>query len=411
MKTSKKHIVLVTTWFPPRNSVAVNRMWAFAKYFDKTFFDVDVITLQADSAPMEEQMTDGVFVYRLPNRMLFRKATFNKSVPYVIHKLKAFYNVVLYTFFKNEYADWQKRAKRKLMELLTLYGNDTTVISSYEPMAPHLAVLSLKQKGVAFHWVADCRDEMANNPSLISSLKKAYTKIEQAILLNADILSTVSKPILDNFLATAGNKYLIGAEIRNGFDFEFEEKLLHNEIFTIVSAGTFYGKRKPYVFFTALERFLLQNPTKKVRLKLIGAGNSVIVPSSLFHVVETLPKISHEEAIAQMRQADCLLLILPKVVQKGVYSGKLFEYLGCKRSILATVDKTDVAADLIQKCNAGFVADFDDVQEIEQCIEQAYTLWERKESLPMNDKLIMWHHRKNQVKILNDLIINSFYTK
>jgi len=259
--------------------------------------------------------------------------------------------------------------------------------------------------------VADCRDEMANNPSLISSLKKAYTKIEQAILLNADILSTVSKPILDNFLATVGNKYLIGAEIRNGFDFEFEEKLLHNEIFTVVSAGTFYGKRKPYVFFTALERFLLQNPTKKVRLKLIGAGNSVIVPSSLFHVVETLPKVSHEGAIAQMRQADCLLLILPKVVQKGVYSGKLFEYLGCKRPILATVDKTDVAADLIQKCNAGFVADFDDVQEIEHCIEQAYTLWERKESLPMNDELIMWHHRKNQVKILNDLIINSFYTK
>jgi glycosyltransferase involved in cell wall biosynthesis len=386
-------------------------MWAFAKYFDKTFFDVDVITLQVDSALMEEQLTNGVFVYRLPNRMLFRKATFNKSVPYVIHKLKAFYNVVLYTFFKNEYADWQKRAERKLMELLTLYGNDTTVISSYEPMAPHLAVLSLKQKGVAFHWVADCRDEMANNPSLISSLKKAYTKIEQAILLNADILSTVSKPILDNFLATVGNKYLIGAEIRNGFDFEFEEKLLHNEIFTVVSAGTFYGKRKPYVFFTALERFLLQNPTKKVRLKLIGAGNSVIVPSSLFHVVETLPKVSHEGAIAQMRQADCLLLILPKVVQKGVYSGKLFEYLGCKRPILATVDKTDVAADLIQKCNAGFVADFDDVQEIEHCIEQAYTLWERKESLPMNDELIMWHHRKNQVKILNDLIINSFYTK
>ena len=74
--------------------------------------------MQVDSALMEEQLTNGVFAYRLPNRMLFRKATFNKSVPYVIHKLKAFYNVVLYTFFKNEYADWQKRAERKLMELL-----------------------------------------------------------------------------------------------------------------------------------------------------------------------------------------------------------------------------------------------------------------------------------------------------
>ena len=37
MKTSKKHIVLVTTWFPPRNSVAVNRMWAFANILTKHF--------------------------------------------------------------------------------------------------------------------------------------------------------------------------------------------------------------------------------------------------------------------------------------------------------------------------------------------------------------------------------------
>lgn len=411
MKETKQHIILVTTWFPPRNSVAVNRMWAFAKYLDKAIFDVDVITLQVDNAPAEEVVLDSVRVHRLPNKMLFRKATFNKPVPFVIHKLKALYNIVLYTLVKNEYADWQKRATLKLASLLASYGQETTVVSSYEPMASHLAVLDLKHKGVAFHWVADCRDAIAHNPSIVASLKNYYSEKENEILQSADILTTVSKPILDEFMSNAANSRLIGAEIRNGFDFDIAQTNCHNDVFTILSAGTFYGKIKPYSFFAALEKFLTKNPTVAVRVKLIGVGNSVIVPPHLSHIVEALPRVSHPEAVAQMRQADSLLLILPKVEQKGIYTGKLFEYLGCKRPILAVVDKTDVAANLIRECNAGFIADFDDIAEIEHCIDQTYDLWHKRESLSMNDEIIMQHHRKNQVRKLNDLIVASFYTK
>ena len=56
----KKHIILVTTWFPPANSVAVNRMEAFVRYFDKDVFEIDVVTLKSKGAPFE---MEGVTVH------------------------------------------------------------------------------------------------------------------------------------------------------------------------------------------------------------------------------------------------------------------------------------------------------------------------------------------------------------
>ena len=402
----KKHIILVTTWFPPANSVAVNRMEALVRYIDKDVFEIDVVTLKSEGDPFE---MEGVTVHYLDNDMLFKKATFLKPVPYLIHKAKALYNIILLTFQKNEFRAWQKRAIAKVRTLLDKYGEETTVISSYEPIAAHLVPLQLKKEGRKFHWVPDCRDEIAQNPSIVKSLRRFYRQAESDVLAHADLLTTVSAPILEGFRSNSANDALQFAEIRNGYDFEVDKTALFNEVFTMTTVGTFYGKRQPYTLFQALEQFLRKNKEAKVRLRLIGAGHSVLIPAGLRDWVETTGKIPHLEAIQCMQQADALVLTLPKVEQKGVYSGKLFEYLGCHRPIIATVDPDDVAAQLIRECRAGFIADFDCVDDIEKAIEDAYRLWAEKKTLPYNDELIAKHHRKNQIGILNNLIINMFY--
>ena len=45
MLKNKPHIVLITTWFPPQKGVAVNRMYAFAKYLENFNYKVSVITI------------------------------------------------------------------------------------------------------------------------------------------------------------------------------------------------------------------------------------------------------------------------------------------------------------------------------------------------------------------------------
>jgi hypothetical protein len=74
------------------------------------------------------------------------------------------------------------------------------------------------------------------------------------------------------------------------------------------------------------------------------------------------------------------------------------------RPIIALIDKTDVAAQLIEECNAGFIADFYNIEEIEKAIIEAYILWKNKKTLSYNNSLIQLHHRAYQVKIYEHLI-------
>jgi len=92
-----------------------------------------------------------------------------------------------------------------------------------------------------------------------------------------------------------------------------------------------------------------------------------------------------------------------------LFSGKLFDYLGAMKPIIAAIDKTDVAAALIKDCNAGFVASFNDEKEIADAILSAYKLWKNKECLKFNEELILEHHRSKQVQKLNQLILSLFH--
>ena len=412
----KHHIILLTTWYPPRHSIAVNRMVAFAKYLDKTKFSVDVVTLLSEEKMEKDITLESVTVHRLPNKALLKRAKFDKQVCFVFHKLKALYNVLLAFFVKREYRDWQHRAEKQVRSLLKKYGPKTTIISSYEPIEPHLVTIALKKQGYSFFWVADCRDEITQNPSVTKGLRKLYAKAERQMLLYADAVTTVSQPILEGFkrnVPAISSHFPLFAEVRNGYDFDspITNKESQNTFFTLSYFGTFYGKRKPYVFFKALECFLLKNKNARLKVKLIGVGNTIRIPDHLFDVVETYGLVAHNESVAMMMEADSLLLILPKLEQKGVYSGKLFEYLGCRKPILAVVDPYDVAANLIRECNAGVVADFDDVRSIASAIEKLYNMWQKGEKLPMNEELIKKHHRKEQVEILNKLIFENFYLR
>jgi hypothetical protein len=93
------------------------------------------------------------------------------------------------------------------------------------------------------------RDEMSMNQMLNERDRLYYRKIEEKIGVNADLVTAVSKPILDGFQAIFKSTTCQFLEIRNGFDHDFTPIQVHNELFTLVYAGTFYGKRKPDVFF------------------------------------------------------------------------------------------------------------------------------------------------------------------
>lgn len=395
----KIKIGLIAYWFPPQKGVAVLRMNAFAKYLDKQKYDLTVFTVKDET---NEEQTEDFKIIRITNpsnALLFKEYENDNRLK---HFSKIFWNVMLSKFIKNKHQVWLNH----LNETLKSYKFDV-LISSYAPKEAHLAALSYKKSNPKTRWIADMRDEMSKNLHLKKKERKALSEIENKINSSADALTTVSKPILDDFRILMPSIQHF-EEIRNGFDHDLIPTENYNDIFTISYAGIFYGSIKPDTFFKGLKIFTAKNNVE-FKLQFIGTNRNFDIPKQFISAVTFIPKLENLEAVALIIKADCNLLILPKIERKGVYSGKIFDYLSARKPIIAVIDTDDVAADLISSLNAGFIADFDDINRIAVAIEKAYFWWKDKKGLSKNKLEVEQLHRKYQVEKLNALIANLIH--
>lgn len=407
----KIKLLIVSLYYPPIESIASYRIEAFAKYLDKRKFEIDIITLKSRNSLSYEEKGN-VRIFRIVNSALFRPFTFGERSSFWVHKSKVLWNLILdHTFGK--YSKWKKEAFKKVLELHKLNKYDI-VLSSFAPVESHLVALLFKKVCPNIKWIADMRDELSDNQFIPRFLRRRYRNYEKEILMHCDVLTTVSGPILENFKEKVRglNREILFSEIRNGFDFEINLKTFNNyrknSKFTISYTGSFYGARNPNNLFKALIK-LEDRILKNILIKFVGLMKPISVPDKLRANVKVIPKVSHSNAIKIMQESDALLLIHPKG-RKGVYTGKLFEYLGSLRPIIALVDKNDVAASLIRDANAGYIADFDDIEEIKMVIRKAYDNWKSGVMPNFNIHIIEEHHRRNQVKKLEELILEELYS-
>lgn len=393
----KKQVIIITSYYPPIISVASNRIHAFAKYMDKGEFEVNVIF------PYNGEVKDNddtVNIYPIKDSSILKYCSFDKNTNFIFHKSKALWNRFLMFINVPHTGNFDKLAYKKAKEIIK---PNATIISSSPYIETHIIAKKIKKNYPKTKWIADLRDPLSNNTYISLNQSYKYNKIENIILNIADAVTTVSLPIINDLEKKNIRKIPI-AEVRNGYDFNSVFSSFFNEQFTIVYTGTFYSHIKPNTFFKALISLIEHNIILNFKLVFIGSISGINIPSKLNQYIEIYDKIPYNEVINVIKKADALLLILPNSQNKGVYSGKLFDYLGAMRPIIAVVDKTDVAAKLIEECNAGFIADFNAIEEIKQAVLNAYNLWKNRQTLNYNQSLIMMHHRAYQVKILEHLI-------
>jgi len=395
----KKNILIISIYYPPIESIASNRIYSFAKYLDKDKYNIFVHTIRQDK-PFKNDL-EGVKVSRVKNNSFLKPLQFNKRTNKFVHYLKVAYNILIKKITKNIYQKWIDESFEYLKKEIKKENIDL-IISSYAPDASHILALKLKQEFPNTKWIADFRDEMSQNPYINTSLKDKYLKLEQQIFKNANAITSVSKPILDDFKQMSKNRALLFREIRNGYDFEASNNNAKNKTFTITYMGNFYGDITPINFFKALEFFVSNN--KDIIVKLVGVKTHFEIPNSIKESVEILPQVKHLQAIELIKQSDALLLIYPTNGRKGVYTGKLFEYLGALRPIIALIDEQDVAATLIKEANAGYISDNANVEKITSILNKAYLDWKNGIIMEYNIDIIKKHHRLDQTKRLELLI-------
>ena len=397
-----KKILIISTFYKPIQCVAANRINAFAKYLHEFGYDVTVLTCGYEYN-VGENIEGGIRVIRLINECKGILSPFDtqQKENKFIHYMKCLYNIGIQNISIDSDANWTKIALIKAEHLMKEYDFDY-ILSSALPIGPHIVGMELKKKYPKVKWIADMRDAISEPRGVSCIYKYQIRKLEKNILNTCDYLLAVSKPQLELFKAHyEGNDIDKFYQIRNGFDFVFEPNRLKNKkaYFSIIYAGSFYGARKPNNFFLALLR-VLEKQEINLKVRIIGNKAPIEIPLGLRNIVSEESTLPYEAICKEMKNADALLMVTPSCLEKGIYTGKLFDYLGSGTPIIALAPPDDVAGQLIKQANAGYVAANEDVDAIENIIEKAYDDWATNAFPQPRIEVIKMHHRKEQVRRL-----------
>lgn len=395
------NVLIISNYFYPKNLIASFRINAFAKYFHEAGHDVTVLTV-GDKDIITQW--EGCEVHYLKDLIMSeRKVQIISKSPrkWTLRKILL---SLEYCLALDYYLLWRIRAKKYAAKMLRNKKMDV-VLTTFADLSAHIIGLSLKKKNYKFYWIADMRDEMSRRkyPNDIRMIGRRMAAYEKRVVAKADLVTSVSKPILDDFRKRSNhNRFL---EIRNGYEYEEVYDSYYQKTFTMGYIGRFYNDITPDNFFKAYSELLSNGELPSdSKIKIVGNSTKLDIPETIRPNVEEIAKVTHDEALKiSIYETDTLIMIHPKG-RKGVYSGKLMDYLATNKPILSIYDPNDVTGELLMDTRAGFVADESDIEDIKKMILKCYYIWKNREVLPRNWDVIKKHHRRYQTNLLLNYI-------
>ncbi|MBN1936535.1 MAG: glycosyltransferase [Anaerolineae bacterium] len=402
-----KKVLIVAYYFPPIGGSGVVRIIKLAKYLpqfgweptvltvaggDSFVFDTSMINELPETFPIERapaweiikttQAKHTLDRVRVPGRQSAR-TTLRQSLAQF---LRALYFSV---FIPDDKLGWLWPATRKAVQVARMHTFD--VIFATSPPQTDLLIAARLKRRLHIPVVLDYRDEWTTNPhKLMPNVVTRWLQrlLERRTLAQADALTLVSEGMLDHLhenalLPKTPPKCVL---LPNGFDpadFPQDESVtLSTDRFHIVYTGSFYGEyRVPDPFLHALHTWLTQNPDCRADVKVTFYGSIyprhqyLIETLGLHDVIEVAGNLPHHQVVAAQRAAAALLLIIGAGEGKAVLTGKIFEYLGAQRSILAIAPMDGEAAALVQRTNTGVTVSPEAVPDIAQALEHLYLGW------------------------------------
>lgn len=392
-----KKALIITYYWPPSGGSGVQRWLKFVKYLRE--FGIDPIVLTVDPAfatfpnydySLLEEIPQGIEIHTTQAASPFElyKKIRKKDAPQsgfsgekkvgIADKLMRFIRGNF--FIPDARIGWNKFALEKARTIIRENDIDCIVTTS-PPHSTQLIGLELKRE-FKLRWIADLRDpwtEIYYNQELFRTpfAKRKDYKFEQACLKNADKIVVVSQDIKRHFGANRSEILSKIEVIPNGFDetdflkvksekikvkseetkekSEVENGKLRTESLSkkVINYVGNLGEQYPVAGF--LEAFA-EIVKKDENWKLQFVGNchegvkQMVEQLKISENVAFIPYVSHTEAIDYMLNATILLLIIPEIENnKGILTGKLFEYIATENPILNIGPKDGDAAAILKE--------------------------------------------------------------
>ena len=395
-------VLIVSFYFPPTASIASVRLGKFAKYLPE--FGWEPIVLTADTTKDRPQTlqveTDEANVFRMPYFALYsslyrdlkgnqvmptetasRKFNWKEPIYRTMRLAQPIYTLSILAPIISDPIGWYPHAVKKGRELLNKYEFDA-IFSSYAPSTSHFVARRLHQTS-GIPWVAEFRDLWALNHNARTTrfLRYLTCRLERRVMKRSSLLVAASEPAAEQLEKLHARRTV---PILNGFDEDdYAEKIPLTTRFTITYTGQiYYQKHDPTPLFQALKELRSEGrispETLEVRFfggELVAAAIPLIARYGLNELVKVYDRVPFSESIRRQKESSALLMLKwNDPAAKGIYTGKLFEYLGAKRPIIAIGNfKDELVDNLLAESGTGIA--LDSVEAIKSVLSRWLDEW------------------------------------
>lgn len=388
-------VLVIAYYFPPLGLSGVQRTLKFVKYLPDFGWEPTVLTVEdrgyfAKDAGLLDEL-DGRPVSVVRTRSIDPLHFFRGKG--VVKMPSAFaqgaFGKLSQTFLiPDNKIGWKKRALAAARDLHRAAPFDA--IYATAPPYTDLLIGARLRADLGVPLVFDYRDAWLENPLHFypTPLHRAlHHRLETRALRHADHVVTINRRIKE--LLVRGNPFLAYQDVTvipQGFDaedFPDDAPVERSARFRIAHAGTFYWNRTPRHFLHGLHSFLALHPEARPRVEAVFVGNfreedrRQVAALGLDDVVRAPGYLPHRECIAALREATVLWMMIGRGAGDDMMStGKLYEYLGARKPILACVPE-GVARQTLERSGCAFLTGPDDVEAIAARLEELYGLYER----------------------------------
>jgi glycosyltransferase involved in cell wall biosynthesis len=405
-------VLVVAYYFPPMGLSGVQRTLKFVKYLKNYGWEPTVISTSEvgyfahDQSLQKELDETGVRVIRIggkePNSFLARFGTLKLPREFIRKLL----NKISQTFFiPDNKISWSRNAVKKTIELIN--GENFDLIFVTGPPFSLFYEFSKFKKHFHIPLFFDYRDiwyesYFAFYPTPLHKI--LHKKMEYKSLKAADKISVTNRIAKEKLIKTYNflthNDIII---ISHGFDHEDFEKIMaqpkSKNRMAFMYSGIFMVYNTPKYFLKAFKELTIERPdiTKNIELHFVGflrkENVNLIKNLNLQEFVFDHGYLNHDESIAKIKSADILWMMVGK--RKNIDSilpGKLYEYMGTAKPILACVPE-GAAKLALSEYPASFICEPDNINQIKETIIKIFALYKRNEFPGIDEEIIAKYRR------------------
>lgn len=383
-------LLMIVNFFPPAGGGGVYRPLSFVKYLSRLGWDLTVVTPRPgefwiSDPELADQVPSAVRVVRTASlsglRLLAaaRGGGGGAGARRSSAGFGALRRLGELALLPDTYAGWIPFAFAAADRLAGSERFDA-IYSTSPPDSSHLAARAVARRR-RIPWVADFRDPVINlrlrDPA--TPLHRALLERMERSVERADLVLVTTEEQEEAVLRR--NPRARVARIPNGYDeedFAGEAAPPPADAFTVTHCGMLTLGRSVRPFLEGLAIFARSSPERAAatRVSFVGARESANEEWArrlgLAQAVRFEDNLPHRAVVRRERESHVLLLVKhddPRY--SGLVPGKLYEYIGARRPILAVVPEGE-AARIVRRLNRGEVAGIDRPAEVAARLDLLY---------------------------------------